>query len=177
MNITVYCGSASGDDPAFDSAARELGAWMGQNGHTLIYGGAHAGLMGAIADAVLQNGGEAIGVLPDILVEREPPHEQLTTFYQVRTMAERKAKMIELGDVFIAMPGGPGTLEELSEIISCGKVGTVTAPCILLNINGYYDALVEVFDRMLAHGFMDRDNRSQLLNASSVNDIVKWLTK
>lgn len=175
MNITVYCGSALGDNSAYESAARQLGTWMGQNGHTLIYGGAHAGLMGVIADSVLHNGGEAIGVLPDVLIEREPPHKHLTKFFQVRTMAERKAKMIELGDVFVAMPGGPGTLEELSEIISLGKIGTITAACILLNIDGYYDALVEVFDRMLAHGFMDAKNRSQLLNARSVKDIEEWL--
>ena len=170
MNITVYCGSSAGDDPAFSQAARELGLWIATQGHTLVYGGADAGLMGIIADTVLDEGGKAIGVLPDCLVEREPPHEGLSKLYQVKTMAERKAKMI--GEVFVAMPGGPGTLEELSEILSLGKMGYLPGHCFLLNVCGYYDALVEVYDRMLDHGFMDADNRGQLHAPATVEDLA-----
>ena len=172
MNVTVYCGSACGDDPAFESAARELGSWIAQNGHTLVYGGAQAGLMGVIADAVLQGGGEVIGILPEVLVEREPPHEGLTEFILVKSMAERKTKMIELGNIFVALPGGPGTLEEVSEILSMGKMGMLPGPCYLLNVHGYFDALVEVYDRMLAHGFMDEENRDQLTSVISVSEIA-----
>ena len=177
MNITVYCGSAYGADPAFQQGARELGTWMAKNGHTLVYGGAASGLMGEIADAVLQGGGKAIGILPDVLVEREPPHEGLTEFYQVKSMTERKAMMIDFGEVFVAMPGGPGTLEELSEILSLDKIEILKVPCILFNINGYFDALVEVYDRMFEHGFMDKDNRSLLVNACSVAEIGEYLSR
>lgn len=175
MNITVYCGLALGDDPAFAQAAHELGAWISRNGHRLVYGGAQDGLMGIIADAVLHDGGEVIGVLPEVLIEREPPHEGLTEFILVKTMAQRKAKMIELGDVFVAMPGGPGTLEEVSEIMSLGKMGMLPGRCVLLNVKGYFDALVEVYDRMHEHGFMDAENRGQLASVSTVKELSKWL--
>lgn len=177
MNITVYCGSSLGIDPDFAVQTRELGTWIAGHHHTLIYGGSNVGLMGLISNTVLDGGGEVVGVLPDILMEREPPSERLTKFYQVATMAERKAKMIELGDVFVALPGGPGTLEELSEIMSLVKIGTPPGYLFLLNVNGYYDELSACFGRMLEHGFMTSRMRSYLAIPASVHELVTMLER
>lgn len=175
MNITVYCASSFGHDPAFADEARVFGAWIGSNRHTLIYGGTNVGLMGLIAGTVLDEGGRVIGVLPDILSDREPPSDRLSEFFRVETMAQRKAKMIELGEVFVAMPGGPGTLEELSEIMSLVKLGTPPGYLYLLNVNGYYDELVASFERMLAHGFMTSEMRAYLKVAQSADELTHML--
>lgn len=175
MNVTVYCASSFGHDEAFEQAACELGIWIAENGHTLVYGGAHIGLMGLIADTVLDGGGRAIGVLPDVLVEREPPYSRLTELFRVKTMAQRKTKMIELGDVFVALPGGPGTLEELSEILSLAKVGAPAGPLFLLNVDGYYDDLTKLYARMYAQGFMDDTVRSQMASPKSVRELTGLL--
>ena len=128
------------------------------------------------ARVVLDAGGRVVGVLPDILADREPPSGRLTEFYRVETMAQRKAKMIELGDVFIALPGGPGTFEELSEIMSLVKLGTPPGYLFLLNVNGYYDELVASFERMLEHGFMTPEMRSYLEVAASVDELAAALS-
>lgn len=175
MNITVYCASSFGHDPAFVEETRSLGAWIGAHGHTLIYGGTNVGLMGLLADTALDAGGRVIGVLPDILADREPPSGRLSEFYRVETMAQRKAKMIELGEVFVALPGGPGTLEELSEIMSLVKLGTAPGLLFLLNINGYYDELVMSFERMLEHGFMTPKMRAYLKVATSADELTAAL--
>ena len=175
MNVTVYCASSFGHDPAFADEARALGAWIGANHHTLIYGGTNVGLMGLIAGTALDAGGHVIGVLPDILADREPPSGRLSEFYRVETMAQRKAKMIELGEVFVAMPGGPGTLEELSEIMSLVKLGTPPGYLYLLNVNGYCDELIASFDRMLAHGFMTSEMRSYLNVEHSSDELTRML--
>lgn len=175
MNITVYCASSLGHDPAFAQEARKLGAWLGAQGHTLVYGGTNVGLMGLLSDTVLDAGGRVIGVLPDILVDREPPSGRLSEFYRVETMAQRKAKMIELGEVFVAMPGGPGTLEELSEIMSLVKLGTPPGYLYLLNVNGYYDDLIACFERMLEHGFMTAEMRAYLRVVTSSDELTAAL--
>lgn len=175
MNITVYCASSLGHDPAFAEEARMLGAWMGAQGHTLIYGGTNVGLMGLLAGTVYDAGGSVIGVLPDILADREPPSERLTQFFRVETMAQRKARMIELGEVFVALPGGPGTLEELSEIMSLVKLGTPPGLLFLLNVNGYYDELIGSFERMLEHGFMTPEMRAYLKVATSSDELTRML--
>ena len=175
MNITVYCASSLGHDPAFAQEARALGSWIGAHRHTLIYGGTNVGLMGLVADTVLDEGGSVLGVLPDILADREPPSGRLTKLHRVETMAQRKAKMIELGEVFVALPGGPGTLEELSEIMSLVKLGTPPGFLYLLNINGFYDELITSFERMLAHGFMTPDMRAYLKVAASADALTSML--
>lgn len=175
MNVTVYCASSLGHDPAFAEEARALGAWIGANRHTLIYGGTNVGLMGLIAGTALDAGGRVVGVLPDILADREPPSGRLSEFFRVETMAQRKAKMIELGEVFVAMPGGPGTLEELSEIMSLVKLGTPPGYLYLLNVNGYYDELIASFERMLEHGFMTPEMRAYLKVARSTGELVRML--
>ncbi len=175
MNVTVYCASSFGHDPAFAEEARALGAWIGANRHTLIYGGTNVGLMGLIAGTAFDAGGRVVGVLPDILADREPPSGRLSEFFRVETMAQRKAKMIELGEVFVAMPGGPGTLEELSEIMSLVKLGTPPGYLYLLNVNGYYDELIASFERMLEHGFMTPEMRAYLKVARSAGELVRML--
>ena len=175
MNITVYCASSFGHDPAFAEQARLLGSWIGTHGHTLIYGGTNVGLMGLVAGTAFDAGGDVIGVLPHILADREPPSDRLTRLYRVETMAQRKAKMIELGEVFVALPGGPGTLEELSEIMSLVKLGTPPGYLFLLNVDGFYDELIESFERMLVHGFMTPQMRSYLKVTTSADELTRAL--
>ena len=118
MNVTVYCGATTGNNPEYEKNAVELGKWIAENNHTLVYGGGKAGLMGIIADTVLQLGGEAIGVIPTFLKDRELAHTYLNELIVVNTMSERKDKMFSLGDIYIALPGGAGTLEEITDVIS-----------------------------------------------------------
>ncbi len=173
MNITVYLASAPGNDPCYAETAEKLGSWIAESGHTLVYGGANDGTMGIIADSCLKHGGEAIGVMPGFLAARGRKHEGLTEILLTATMAERKAKMIELGDVFIALPGGPGTLEEISEVISCVRLGILDKPVILLNVNGYYDPLHEMFRRMVDTGFLSREDYGVIHFVDTIEEIVQ----
>lgn len=157
MNITVYLGSASGFDPKYDNAASELGRWIAENGHTLVYGGAKRGMMGALSSAALACGGKVIGVIPAVASIRERVKSDCTELIETESMAERRNRMISLGDAFIAMPGGPGTLEEITEVISSIRLGLVDAPCILYNLDGYYDDLKAYFEKMKTEGFLDED--------------------
>jgi uncharacterized protein (TIGR00730 family) len=154
MNITVYCGSLPGDDPVYGKAARELGSWLAGQGHSLVYGGGKVGLMGIIADAVLQGGGTVTGVIPEFLKTPEQFHTGLTKVITTDSMAQRKAQMIALGDAFIALPGGPGTLEEISEVISLRRLRKEKAPCMVYNVAGYYDELEVMFGKMNEHTFL-----------------------
>ena len=149
MNITVYLGSNEGKTPGLKSAVRELGTWIGSGGHTLIYGGSKRGLMGELAESVLFAGGEVTGVEPQFFIDMGFDYPDITKLIITRDMSERKAKMIELGDAFIAFPGGTGTLEEISEIMSKVVLGHLHTPCIVYNLNGYYDCLRALLDRMV----------------------------
>jgi len=152
--IAVYCGSGEGASPEYREAAAGLGRELAKRGIALVYGGASVGLMGAVADAVLERGGKAIGVLPRFLRDREIAHGGLTQLILVGTMHERKAKMVELADGFIALPGGPGTLEELFEVFTWGRLELHRKPVGLFNVRGYYDPLLAMFDTMEREGFM-----------------------
>ncbi|MBQ9459737.1 MAG: TIGR00730 family Rossman fold protein [Oscillospiraceae bacterium] len=152
MNITVYLGSTEGNDPAFKTAVRELGAWIGGSGHALVYGGSKCGLMGELAESVLRAGGEVTGVEPQFFIDAGLEYDAITRLIVTRDMSERKAKMIELGDAFIAFPGGVGTLEEISEIISKVALRQLDAPCILYNLGGYYNDLRALLDHMVEMG-------------------------
>lgn len=143
VSIAVYCGSRLGDSPAFVAAARELGRLIAVGGSTLVYGGGRVGLMGAVADAALEHGGSVVGVIPQALMDREVGHNGLTEQHVVQTMHERKMLMAERSDAFIALPGGIGTLEELYEMWSWQQLGYHDKPVALLNVDGYYDALLE----------------------------------
>lgn len=152
--ICIYCGSHSGARTAYADGARLLGQTMAQRGLRLVYGGGCVGLMGAVADAILDRGGEVIGVIPQHLVDRELAHHGVTELRVVRTMHERKALMAELADAFIALPGGLGTLEELLEIMTWAHLGLHRKPCGLLNIEGYYDGLRVFLDHAVEEQFV-----------------------
>ena len=149
MNITVYLGANEGNDPALKTAVRELGAWIGESGHALVYGGSKCGLMGELAESVLQAGGEVTGVEPQFFIDAGLEYDAITRLIVTRDMSERKAKMIELGDAFIAFPGGTGTLEEIAEVMSKVSLRHLDAPCIVYNLNGYYDDLRALLDHMV----------------------------
>jgi uncharacterized protein (TIGR00730 family) len=162
-SICVYCGSSPGNDPAFREAAMRLGVCLAEGGHTLVYGGGKLGLMGAVADAALSAGGEVVGIIPEMLVKRELAHGGLTTLHTVLTMHERKFRMASMSDVFIAMPGGIGTLEEIIEIFVWAQLGVHSKPCAILNVSGFYDPLLNYLEHMASAQFLSRDHLSQLI--------------
>lgn len=155
MKITVYLGSSMGKRPVFRQAATELGEWIGRTGHTLIYGGSRVGLMGVLADAVIGAGGKVIGVEPGFFVDGQVQHPGITQLIITKTMAERKQKMLELGDAFIAFPGGIGTLEEMAEMMTLVKIGQLDKPFCFLNIDGYYEPFRDFLMHMVAEGFLE----------------------
>ena len=175
MKITVFCGANNGRNEAYKENAMEVGKWIATNNHTLVYGGGKIGLMGVIADTVLENRGEVIGIMPQFLVDREISHTGITEFIIVDDMSVRKAKLVDLGDVFIALPGGPGTLEEISQVISWVRVGKKDAPCILMNVDGYYDFLEQYFDKMVKEGFLTKEDRARTLFAKSVSEMGEFI--
>ena len=175
MKITVFCGANNGRNEAYKENAMEVGKWIATNNHTLVYGGGKVGLMGIIADTVLEKNSEVIGIMPQFLVDREISHTGITEFITVDDMSERKTKLVDLGDVFIALPGGPGTLEEISQVISWVRVGKKDAPCILMNINGFYDFLEQYFDKMVKEGFLTKEDRARTLFAKSVSEMGEFI--
>ena len=172
-SICVFCGSSFGKDPDYKEAARSLGATLADKSITLVYGGGNVGLMGAVADAALEAGGEVIGVIPQALVEREISHEHLTKLHVVGSMHERKALMSGLSDGFVALPGGNGTLEEFFEVLTWAQLGEHRKPCGLLNVSGYYDPLLNVLDHMVDKGFLAEKHRSIVRVESSPEDMLK----
>ncbi len=161
--ICVFCGAASGRAPAHVDAARVVGEMLARRGIGLVYGGGSVGLMGALADAVLDAGGRAIGVIPQQLVDREVAHTGLTELHVVKDLHQRKALMAGLADAFITLPGGIGTMEELFEVWSWAKLGLHSKPCGLLNVNGYFDSLGTLADEMVTEGFLEPVYREMLL--------------
>ena len=154
MSIAVYCGSRFGDGPAFRSSAQALGRLIGAAGETLVYGGGRVGLMGEVADATLASGGRVVGVIPQALMDREVGHAGLTELHVVQTLHERKQLMASRADAFVALPGGIGTLEELYEVWSWQQLGYHDKPVALLNVDGYYDALLEFMRVTHSRGFV-----------------------
>ena len=175
MNITVYMGSNPGKNPKYREAAQDLGRVIGEGGHALVYGGSDAGLMGVVADSVLDAGGTAIGVFPKSLEGVERKHPGLDKLIYTDTIAQRRAKMIALGDVFVALPGGPGTLEEISEIISLARLDHLEGLCAILNIDGYYGHLKLQFDKMAEESFINAEERGRILFIDTVEELVKLL--
>ena len=171
MNITVYLGANEGNDPLLRKAVEELGAWIGSSGNALVYGGSKSGLMGAIADSVLRSGGEVTGVEPRFFIENEFQHEGLTRLIVTEDMSERKKKMIELGDAFIAFPGGTGTLEEVSEVVSKICLNQLSQPCIFYNLNGFYDDMKAFLQRMINVGFSTSERQHGIYFASNLTEI------
>jgi len=170
-SIAVYCGASSGADPVYADAARDLARALVGHNIGLVYGGGRVGLMGVIADEVLRLGGEATGVIPKHLVEREVGHTGLTRLFVVKDMHERKAMMSDLADGFIAMPGGMGTLEELFEMVTWAQLGLHAKPIGLLNVNGFYDGLAAFVDHLVATGFV-RPAHAELLQREADPDAL-----
>ena len=175
MNITVYLGANEGNDPGLRKAVQELGSWIGANGHALVYGGSRSGLMGAIADSVLEADGQVTGVEPEFFIRDELQHDGLTKLIVTQDMTERKAKMIELGDAFIAFPGGTGTLEEITEVMSKVSLKQLHAPCILYNLNGYYNDLKALLAHMIEKGLSTPARQEGIYFADSLEDIRQIL--
>jgi len=173
--LAVYCGSSMGADPLFADTARSLGDEMARRGIDLVYGGGHRGLMGVVADAVLAGGGKVFGVIPQALVDLEVAHTGLTELHTVTSMHERKAKMTELTDAFIAIPGGIGTLDELFEAWTWNALGYHSKPFCLLNVAGFWDKMIEFLDHVTVSGFMSPERRAQLLVAHSIAEAVEKL--
>ena len=175
MNITVYLGANLGNDDKFKKAIEELGAFIGKRGDTLIYGGSKTGLMGILADHVLGADGQVIGVEPQMFMDKELQHEAITELIVTKDMPERKAKMIELGDAFIAFPGGTGTLEEISEVMSLVSLKRIDSPCILYNLDGYYNSLKELLDTMISYEFSSKERQNGIYFANSISEIEEIL--
>lgn len=175
MNITVYLGAFEGNDPALAKAVKELGTWIGESGNDLVYGGSKSGLMGELAESVLKAGGKVTGVEPQFFVDAGFVYEDITKLYVTKDMSERKAKMIELGDAFIAFPGGTGTLEEISEVMSKVSLKHLSAPCILYNLNGFYDHLKALLDHMIEEGLSTPVRQEGIEFATNLDEIKKIL--
>ncbi len=154
QRIAVFCGSKHGTDSEFTKCAQQVGTLLAQHNLELVYGGGAVGLMGEVANAALDAGGKVIGVIPEKLYEMEVAHMGLSELYRVKTMHERKALMADLSDGFITLPGGIGTLEEITEVMTWAQIGYHSKPCAFLNVNGYYDLFISFFDQMEEKGFL-----------------------
>ena len=171
--ICVFCGSSYGTRDTYSDAAQSTGRILAENGYTLVYGGAKVGLMGTVADAALDAGGKVIGVLPRALQDKEIGHEGLTELHLVGSMHERKAMMADLSDAFIALPGGVGTLEEIFEVWTWGQLGYHQKPCGFLNIDGYYDHLIQFLDHQTDQGFTKKVMRDMAQIADTPDAMLR----
>src|SRR5262245_62049608 len=175
QRICIFCGSQVGTNGLYRQAATALGQLLVRHGYGLVFGGGHVGLMGGIGDAVLASGGEAIGVIPDSLVARELAHTGLTELQVVPSMHARKARMAELADAFIALPGGYGTFEELFEVITWAQLGIHAKPVGILNVGGFFDPLVALVDRAVEHDFIKAKNRDLIVVQAEPVELIERL--
>jgi uncharacterized protein (TIGR00730 family) len=173
--LCVFCGASAGNDGSYDRIAREAGQAIVRAGYGVVYGGGRIGLMGAVADAALEAGGEVIGVIPESLSHSEIAHAGVTKLHVVGSMHERKALMAELSDGFIALPGGYGTMEEFLEILTWRQLRIHNKPVGLLNADGFYDRLIELFDEMVAKGFVSAASRALFTSAGSIDDLLEGI--
>ena len=173
--ICVFCGSSAGSKPEYRASAQQLGAELTRRKIGLVYGGGNVGLMGAIADSVLEAGGEAIGVIPEHLMSREIGHNRLTKLHIVRSMHERKALMSDLSDAFIALPGGFGTLEEFCEVLTWSQLGLHAKPCGIVNVLGYYTPLLAMLDHAVQERFLKPQNRALVLARDKPAELLQAL--
>jgi uncharacterized protein (TIGR00730 family) len=172
MRCCVFCGSNPGAKPSYAAAAARLARCLVANGIGIVYGGGHVGLMGALADTALAAGGEVIGVIPRFLVDREIAHRRLTELRVVGSMHERKALMAELSDLVVAMPGGYGTLDELCEILTWTQLGMIAKPVGVLNVDGYFDRLLDLFDHAVTEGFVKPAHRDMIVTDDDVESLI-----
>ncbi len=174
--IAVFCGASAGNNVTHQEIARDMGRALAQRGLTLVYGGGNVGLMGMIADAALEAGGDVIGVIPKFLADREIAHPKLTQTHFVKTMHERKALMADLSDGFVALPGGFGTLDEFCEILTWAQLNLHAKPIGILNALGYFDSLLDFFDNAVQQGFLTESLRALILEASTPEKIIDLIT-
>jgi uncharacterized protein (TIGR00730 family) len=173
--VCVFCGSSGGNQREYRVCAEQLGVELTRNDIVLVYGGGNVGLMGAIADSVLEAGGEAIGVIPEHLMTREIGHNRLTKLHIVRSMHERKALMADLSDAFIALPGGFGTLEEFFEVLTWSQLGLHAKPCGVVNVLGYYTPLLAMLDHAVEERFLKPQNRALVLARDTPGELLQAL--
>lgn len=175
MRIAIYCGSSSGNDPRFSTAAAQLATFLAAQGVGIVYGGGNIGLMGVIADAALAAGGEVIGVIPESLMAKELGHRQVTELIVTQSMHERKQRMVDLSEAFIALPGGYGTLDELFETLTWLQLGFHRKPVGLLNVAGFFDSLLRFLDEVRDRGFLRPLHRDNLLVAETPDELLTKL--
>lgn len=175
MNVCVFCGSSLGDITIYKEVAQDLGNRLAHADHTLVYGGGRIGLMGTLADSVLANNGSVIGVIPEFLLKKEVAHLNITRLEVVQSMHERKKRMADLSDAFVALPGGWGTLDELAEILTWTQLKLIDKPVFILNIEGFFDHLVAQMKRMTESGFLRKENFVSLKVAKSTEDLMSLL--
>ena len=173
MNIVVYCGSTAGDDPVYAETAAALGRRIADEGHTLVYGGGYVGLMGAVSDAALERGGKVIGVIPEFMFERDWENPRVSEMLVTKDMHERKRTMLELGDVYVALPGGTGTFEEIAEAMAWTGLGLLDGRCFFLNINGYYDGMEMQIEAMYSKKFVRQDNATDASFVRTVDELFE----
>ncbi|HEX2082429.1 MAG TPA: TIGR00730 family Rossman fold protein [Xanthomonadaceae bacterium] len=174
-SICVYCGSNAGSKPVYAERAMALGDRIAKEGLALVYGGGNVGLMGIVADAVLQAGGEVTGVIPQQLVDWEVAHRGVTRLEIVGSMHERKARMFDLSDAFVALPGGFGTLDEMFEMLTWRQLGLGDKPCAFLDVDGFFDPLMTMLDRMVAERFLHPDQRRDLWYGENLDELFAWM--
>ena len=174
-SIAVFCASASGSNPVYAHAATDLGRALAERNIGLIYGGANVGLMQAVAQATIDGGGRVVGVIPHVLVDKEVANHGITELHVVDTMHTRKALMAERSDAFLILPGGYGTMEEMFEVLAWQTLGLHNKPILLLNLNGFYDALLAFLDRAVTEGMLRPGNRALLLVATTVGEALDML--
>ena len=175
MHITVYLGASRGNDPELERAVRELGRWIGTSGNALVYGGSKTGLMGRLARSVLEAGGQVPGVEPQFFMDAGFQYDGLTELIVAKDMAERKQKMIELADAYVALPGGPGTLDEISEVICLARLGIENKACVLFDTDGYYQALKKIFEEMVEVGFSEKEDFKRVLVSADLDEIERFI--
>lgn len=173
--IAVYCGASAGFDDKYRQKAKELAQWMGDNDYDLVYGGGNRGLMAVIADTVLQSGGKVYGIIPQFLVDDEQAHPGLTSLEIVDNMDQRKERMMELSDVCLALPGGPGTIEEIAQAYSWARVGQMQNKCVIYNQDGYYNSFEQLYDQMVQLGFLTKEHRELLKFSDSFLEIKNFI--
>lgn len=174
--VALYCGSRAGNKPVYLEKAIHLSQGLAEHGFGLVYGGASIGLMGQVADAMIQHGGEAVGVIPEFMLDYEIAHNQLTELHVVTSMHQRKAMMAERACAFVALPGGLGTFEEILEIATWGQLNQHQKPMMLYNVNGFYDALIAQMDRAVEDGFLPPQHRAKLIICEHEEEIYTTLT-
>jgi len=174
-SICVYCGSNAGNKPIYAERATALGTRLAEENLALVYGGGNVGLMGIVADAVLQAGGEVVGVIPQQLVEWEVAHRGVTRLEIVANMHERKARMFDLSDGFVALPGGFGTLDEMFEMLTWRQLGLGDKPCAFFDVDGFYQPLMTMLDRMVAERFLHAEQRADLWHGDDIDALFSWL--